>query len=185
MKFATESKMKIWYQAIDLQRNKLAHPVTEPKEIPNPDWAWTRDHMAPIPNPYADASDDNSDEGYFATDTQPSHPRLPPPRVPIQNYSYPKSQADLAGPSVPLPPPMASNSSQANVVQQENRYKAPDVYSRNRSRPLPNDAITSQVPANPGIPTHLYHPSRSPILMAPPRLGLRPLIKDASDENQF
>jgi hypothetical protein len=82
MKFGTESKMRTWDQAIDLQRKKLAQPVPEPKEIPKADFAWMKNHMTPIPNPYADASDDDSDSDYFADVSQPSHPRIPPPRFP-------------------------------------------------------------------------------------------------------
>jgi hypothetical protein len=181
MKFATESKMKTWYQAIDLQRKLLANPIPEPEEIPKTGFSLMGDHLAPIPNPYAEPSDDDSDEDYFATVTQPPLPQAPLPWNPVQNYSYPKPQADLAGPPVPLPPSMASNSSQTNVIQQENRWSAPDIYNHNGSRPLPNDAVTRQVPANPGIPPRLYHPSRSTILTAPPRLGLRPLLKDEAD----
>lgn len=166
MKFATESKMRTWEQAIKLQREKLAHPVPKPEEIPKTDFPWMKDHMAPFPNPYADALDDDSDDDYFATVAQPSQPRVPPPRFPIQNYSYPKPQADLAGYPGPLPP--------------SNRYTAPAM-PRNRSQPLPDDAITSQIPPVPAIPPHFYHPSRSPILMAPPRLGLRPLLEDEAD----
>jgi hypothetical protein len=42
MKFATESKMKTWYQAIDLQRKMLARSDPEPKEITNADWTWMK-----------------------------------------------------------------------------------------------------------------------------------------------
>lgn len=70
MKFATESKMKTWYQATDFQRKMVARFDPEPKEIPNPDWTWMRDHMEPIPNPYTEPpSDCDSDEDYFATVT--------------------------------------------------------------------------------------------------------------------
>ena len=141
--------------------------------------------MAPIPNPYAEPpSDDDSDEGYFATVTQPPLPQVPLPRNPIQNYSYQKSQADLAGPSVPIPPSMASNSSHASVAQQHSRSSStPDINAHTGDRSLPINTMNSQIPVLPGITPHQHHPSRSPILIAPPRLGLRPLIKDESDEN--
>ncbi len=168
MKFATESKMKTWYQAIDLQKKVLAHP---------------------IPNPYAEPpsdDSDDSDEGSSAPNTQPPRPKSPLPRNPIQNYSYQNSQADIAVPSVRAPPAMASNSSHASVAQQHNRsYSTPDINTHNEDRSLGNSTMASQVPAIPGITPHQHHPSRSSILIAPPRLGLRPLIKADSDEPRF
>jgi len=186
MKFATESKMKTWYQAIDHQRERLAHPDPDPemKEILSSDWTWMRDHVALIPNPYAESSDDDSDEDYHATVTQPPLPQFPLPRNPIQNYAHQKSQADLAGPSVRPHPAMASNSSYMSVAQQHSRsYSTPDINAHPGDRSLPISTMNSQIPALPGTTPHQHRPSRSPILIAPPRLGLRPPIKTESDEN--
>jgi hypothetical protein len=154
MKFATESKMKTWRQAIELQRKKLAQPVPEPKEFPNPDSV-----------------------------TLPPLPQAPLPRN-LQNYYQAKWPADLAGRSVRPPPAMALNSSDTSVAQQHSRsYSTPDINAHTGDRSLPINTVNSQIPALPGLTPHQHHPSRSPILIAPPRLGLRPPIKNESDEN--
>jgi hypothetical protein len=183
MKFATESKMKTWYQAIELQRKKLARPVPEPEEIPKTGFSWMGDHLAPIPNPNAEPSDDDSVEDYFATVTQPPLPQAPLPRNPVQYYQA-KWPADLVGRSVRPPPAMAMNSSHTSVAQQHSRsYSNPDINAHTGDRSLQTNTMNSQIPALPGITPHQHHPSRSPILVAPPRLSLRPLIKDESDQN--
>ncbi|RDW64964.1 CDC24 calponin [Coleophoma cylindrospora] len=64
IKFSNEETMKKWYSGVDGQRKEHTasiNPSTSPDAGP-PDFAWMRNQGAAMPNPYAQAEEDDDDE---------------------------------------------------------------------------------------------------------------------------
>jgi cell division control protein 24 len=84
-------------------------------------------------------------------------------RAPSRDSSTPSNAYQMNGrtPQRPSLPAMASGSSQASISQQRSRsYSTPDVNAQNGNRRAPSGPPPSgPVPAVPGIPSYLQHPS--------------------------
>jgi cell division control protein 24 len=86
--------------------------------------------------------------------TAPAMPRAPSRGSQTAADAYQMNGRSSQRPSLPA---MAPQASQASVAQQRSRsYSTPDINAQNGGRRIPNGAMSSQVPAVPGIPPHLH-----------------------------
>jgi cell division control protein 24 len=72
IRFSNEETMNKWYQGVDNQRKQHASSIIgNSPDAPPAEFAWTRDQTAMMPNPYAQADEDDDEDEYPGQQTSP------------------------------------------------------------------------------------------------------------------
>ncbi|KAG6007919.1 hypothetical protein E4U54_008766 [Claviceps lovelessii] len=96
IKFLNEEMMRKWAVGLETQRKENAPRGSQGQEITN-DFAWTRDHVGGLENPYLQQDDDDEDYGPSSNSSQFSMPRTSSNGSLRQRSATGESAQSLAG----------------------------------------------------------------------------------------